>query len=74
MDDSRWRGCQRQALQVPWMAATTGLGQVFKRCTGHLGERRPKEIIFEFNQKPPQPELKPSGMEISSVVFVQVTF
>ncbi len=52
MDDSRWRGCQRQALQVPWMAVTTGLGQVFKRCTGHLGERRPKEIIFEFNQKP----------------------
>jgi len=52
MDDSRWRGCQRQALQVPRMAVTTGLGQVFKRCTSHLGERRPKEIIFEFNQKP----------------------
>src|SRR6266702_5595717 len=58
----------KSTLQVPWMEATTGLGQVLKRCTGHgasdsavlmasieshcLGEGGPKEIIFEFNQLP----------------------
>ncbi len=58
----------KSTLQVPWMEATTGLGQVFKRCTGYgasdsavpmacieshrLSEGGPKEIIFEFNQMP----------------------
>jgi hypothetical protein len=58
----------KSTLQVPWMEGAAGLGQVFKRCTGHgttdsavlvacikphrLSEGGPKEIIFEFNQMP----------------------
>ncbi len=58
----------KSTLQVPWMEGAAGLGQVFKRCTGHgttdsavlmasieshrLSEGGPKEIIFEFDQMP----------------------
>ena len=58
----------KSTLQVPRMEGAAGLGQVFKRRTGHgasdsavsvasieshgLGEAGPKEIIFEFNQVP----------------------
>src|SRR6266699_106807 len=58
----------KSTLQVPRMKGAAGLGQVFKRRTGHgasdsavsvasipshgLGEGGPKEIIFEFNQVP----------------------